>query len=215
MLALTACGGGGDEQPPPNVAPVATAGPAQTVDAGTRLQLAGSGTDANQDVITYLWTLSGPAGSIATLENYHVATPTFTPDIAGGYVATLKVNDGKLDSASSSVTITAQVPVAAFAALPEGNSCLTGQRIYTIDGHLVFISKSGTDCIGNGTGHEKLFESTPAAPLCVNDGMVVPLNYCTNNSDETLMRTMMANLGQADLGLGASHQVKLVYPTGP
>ncbi|WP_343728925.1 PKD domain-containing protein [Duganella sp.] len=106
LLMLSACGGGND-QPQANHAPVANAGPAQTVAAGTSVRLAGSGTDADQDIVLYSWTLSRPAGSAATLLNYHVATPTFFADVPGAYVATLIVNDGKLDSVSSTVTITA------------------------------------------------------------------------------------------------------------
>lgn len=107
LLTLSACGGGNYEAQA-NRAPVANAGPAQTVAAGTPVKLAGSGTDADQDIVLYSWTLSKPAGSAATLLNYHVATPTFLADVPGAYVATLIVNDGKLDSAPSSVTITAQ-----------------------------------------------------------------------------------------------------------
>ena len=106
MLILSACGGGA-EGPVANHAPVAMAGPAQTVAAGTAIKLAGSGTDADQDILSYSWTLTKPAGSGATLLNYHVATPTFFADVPGAYVATLIVNDGKLDSAASTVTITA------------------------------------------------------------------------------------------------------------
>ena len=107
-FALGACGGGGDYVAQANRAPVANAGPAQTVATGSSIKLAGSGTDADQDIISYSWTLTKPAGSTANLLNYHVATPTFFADLPGAYVATLIVNDGKLDSAPSSVTITAQ-----------------------------------------------------------------------------------------------------------
>ncbi|MRW92284.1 PKD domain containing protein [Duganella sp. FT80W] len=107
LLMLSACGGG-NYSPQANHAPVANAGPAQTVAAGTSIKLSGSGTDADQDIIKYSWTLSAPAGSSAALLNYHVATPTFFADVPGAYVATLIVNDGQLDSAPSSVTITAQ-----------------------------------------------------------------------------------------------------------
>jgi hypothetical protein len=106
LFLLSACGGGNYE-PQANRAPVANAGPAQAVAAGTSIKLAGSGTDADQDIVLYSWTLSKPAGSAANLLNYHVATPTFFADVPGVYVATLIVNDGKLDSAPSSVTITA------------------------------------------------------------------------------------------------------------
>ena len=107
-LILSACGGGGDDSAPANHAPVAAAGPAQGVTAGSSVKLAGSGTDADQDILSYSWTLTKPAGSAATLLNYHVATPTFFADLPGVYVATLTVNDGKLDSAPSSVIVTAQ-----------------------------------------------------------------------------------------------------------
>ena len=102
--------GGGNYEPQANRAPVANAGQAQTVAAGTSIKLAGSGTDADQDIVSYSWTLAKPAGSAATLLNYHVATPTFFADVPGVYVATLIVNDGKLDSVPSSVTITATSP---------------------------------------------------------------------------------------------------------
>lgn len=108
LFALSACGGGGDYVAQANRAPVADAGPAQTVAAGTAIKLSGSGIDPEQDIVSYSWTLSKPAGSSATLLNYHVATPTFFSDLPGAYVATLVVNDGKLDSLPSKVTITAQ-----------------------------------------------------------------------------------------------------------
>jgi hypothetical protein len=106
LFALSACGGGGDYIAQANRAPMADAGPSQTVAVGSSIKLAGGGADADQDLINYSWTLSKPAGSSATLLNYHVATPTFFADLPGAYVATLIVNDGKLDSAPSSVTIT-------------------------------------------------------------------------------------------------------------
>ncbi|TFW16332.1 PKD domain-containing protein [Duganella callida] len=106
LLILSACGGG-NYTAQANRAPVADAGAAQSVAAGTSIRLAGSGSDADQDIVSYAWTLSKPTGSGASLLNYHVATPTFFADLPGEYVATLIVNDGKLDSAPSSVTITA------------------------------------------------------------------------------------------------------------
>jgi hypothetical protein len=48
LLALSACGGGNTTLQA-NRAPVADAGAAQTVAAGTSIKLAGSGSDADQD----------------------------------------------------------------------------------------------------------------------------------------------------------------------
>jgi hypothetical protein len=91
------------------VAPVANAGPAQNVLIATLVTLNGSGsTDANGDPLTYSWTLTArPAGSAAALSGANTVNPTFTPDVAGSYVATLVVNDGALNSAPATVTITA------------------------------------------------------------------------------------------------------------
>jgi hypothetical protein len=92
-----------------NVAPVANAGVAQNVVAGSLVTLdGGASSDANGDSLTYAWTLtSKPAGSTAALSSATSAKPTLTADVAAGtYVATLVVTDGKLLSASATVTIT-------------------------------------------------------------------------------------------------------------
>ena len=90
-----------------NSAPVSNAGTAQAVTGTGTVTLSGSGTDANGDTLSYKWYLtSKPTNSVATLANSTTATPTFTPDIVGIYVATLIVNDGKVDSAPTTVTIT-------------------------------------------------------------------------------------------------------------
>ncbi|MDH5331543.1 MAG: PKD domain-containing protein [Aquincola sp.] len=92
-----------------NAAPTANAGPAQNVGVGTLVTLDGrASSDPNGDAITFAWTLSTrPAGSVATLSNPTAAQPTFTPDVAGTYIATLVVSDGVLDSTPATVTITA------------------------------------------------------------------------------------------------------------
>lgn len=94
-----------------NVAPVANAGTAQNVVAGTAVTLDGSASsDANGDALTYAWTLtSKPAGSNAALSSTTSAKPNFTADVAGTYVATLTVNDGKLTSTAVTATVTAGV----------------------------------------------------------------------------------------------------------
>lgn len=95
-----------------NAAPVANAGAGQNVTTGTAVTLIGSASsDANGDTLTYAWTLvSKPAGSAAVLAGATSATPTFTADRAGIYVASLIVNDGKVTSASSNVSVTATAP---------------------------------------------------------------------------------------------------------
>jgi hypothetical protein len=90
------------------VAPVASAGPNQTVDVGSTVNLDGSGsTDANSLPLTYHWSLTSvPAGSAAALTDPGAVQPSFNADLGGIYVAQLIVNNGLLNSAPATVTIT-------------------------------------------------------------------------------------------------------------
>jgi len=84
-----------------DVAPVANAGPAQTANIGTIVNLTGSAsTDSDNRSLTYQWSLlSKPPNSAATLSQPLSETPYFTPDESGNYVVQLIVNDGYLSSA--------------------------------------------------------------------------------------------------------------------
>jgi len=99
-----------------NSVPVANAGPAQSVAAGTTVQLDGTGsTDADGNSLHFAWSiLSKPAGSAAFLSDTTVPNPVFVADKAGDYVAQLIVNDGHFYSTASTVTIssTATAPIA-------------------------------------------------------------------------------------------------------
>lgn len=92
-----------------NAKPSANAGSSQSVIAGTKVTLDGSASsDANSDPLTYSWTLtSKPDGSTATLSSNAVVKPSFTADLPGTYIASLVVNDGKVNSETATTTITA------------------------------------------------------------------------------------------------------------
>lgn len=113
LVLLAACGGGGgDSGSPPspvNVAPSANAGLGKTLLAGVKVSLDGSAsTDPEGASLTYAWTLTTkPAASAATLVDATQAKPSLTPDVAGEYVVSLTVNDGKLASTPSTVTVKA------------------------------------------------------------------------------------------------------------
>lgn len=94
-----------------NAAPVANAGPAQNVTTKTLVTLNGAASsDANGDQLTYAWALTAkPTGSSASLTGASSALPTFTADLAGTYVASLTVNDGKVNSTAATMTVTAAV----------------------------------------------------------------------------------------------------------
>lgn len=93
-----------------NVAPVADAGPNQTVRVGDAVSLDGSGSsDPNGDALTYEWSLFyRPVGSTADLDDLQAQMPELTPDVAGTYEAQLIVSDGVLNSVvPASVSIVA------------------------------------------------------------------------------------------------------------
>ena len=96
-----------------NDAPVANAGPDQEGLVGTSSSFDGSGSsDANGDTLTYQWgIISSPPGSTAALTNPTSVTPGFTPDKPGAYVIQLVANDGTVDSAPDTLTLTVRVMV--------------------------------------------------------------------------------------------------------
>jgi hypothetical protein len=93
---------------PGNTAPVANAGPDQTVQLGATVTLNGSrSNDVDGNPLTYQWTfVTVPTGSSALLLNPTNVMPTFMATVAGQYVIKLLVSDGTVTSAQDTVTIT-------------------------------------------------------------------------------------------------------------
>lgn len=98
----------GNDTPPVNVAPVADAGPDQTVSQWNRVRLDASGSsDANEDVLSYYWYFTAtPSGGGATaLTGFNTSTPSFVPQSAGTYQLRVRVYDGYYSS-EDTVTVT-------------------------------------------------------------------------------------------------------------
>ena len=98
-----------------NQAPVADAGPNQTVSVGTEVFLDGSQSeDPDGDAISFWWQITArPDGSVAGLSDRPETVTRFTPDRAGRYDVTLWVDDGLLEGED-----TARVTAEAGAAPP-------------------------------------------------------------------------------------------------
>jgi RHS repeat-associated protein len=90
-----------------NIAPVANAGPDQTVAVAAFVTLDGSRSTAiNSRLLSYRWAmLSRPSGSNAALSGSLSVNPSFTADVSGTFVIQLIVNDGFSNSAPSTVVI--------------------------------------------------------------------------------------------------------------
>ncbi len=107
FLLLSACGESIKEEDSANTAPVANAGPDQNTTTLQQVQLDGSdSSDAENDPLTYAWTITGPANSAATLNDAAIANPAFTPDRNGTYTLQLIVNDGITNSIADTLTVT-------------------------------------------------------------------------------------------------------------
>ena len=80
-----------------------------SVPLGTHVRLTGTGEDSDGNPVdTYLWSVKGPLGSTATLDDPAAQTVSFVPDQVGEYEVELRVGDaGADDSPTSTQIITA------------------------------------------------------------------------------------------------------------
>jgi len=93
-----------------NSAPVSDAGNDQAVLVNDTVQLDGSGSsDVDSDMLTFKWSfVYKPSDSNATLSKSNVNRPTFVLDIAGTYTLQLLVNDGTVNSAPDTISISTE-----------------------------------------------------------------------------------------------------------
>jgi Trehalose utilisation/PKD domain len=139
-----------------NGSPTADAGLDQAlVLTGARVQLNGTGSsDPDSDRLTFGWKfVSVPPGSSVMLDNPVSATPSFTPDIKGTYVAELVVTDPFNASHGDSVTVSFNniAPVA------DAGS----DKVVNV-GTQVLVSGSGSDGNGDRLTYRWNFNSVPA-----------------------------------------------------
>lgn len=111
LLLLAGCGGGGEdgEDAPANQPPSANAGPDQTVDAGSTVTLAGSGSDADGSIAGYQWEqTSGPTVSIVDANEasaFFAAPAEVAATITLMFQLTVTDNDSAIASDDISVTV--------------------------------------------------------------------------------------------------------------
>ena len=106
----------------PNRLPTANAGPDQSVAAGMKVDLDGSGSIDNDGTIaSYNWTRT-EGDATATLTGANTATPSFTAEVLDAGAAdathtfTLTVTDNNGETDTDTVTITVKAPLAALVA---------------------------------------------------------------------------------------------------
>ena len=173
-------------------APVANAGPDQTVAVGALVHLTGSGsTDPNGIPLTFSWSLTTrPSGSTAVLSSATTVNPTFVADMAGTYVARLIVNNGLLSSAPDTVTITSTTPQPPVANAGPDQTVAVGALVHltgsgstdpngfplTFSWSLITRPSGSTAVLSSGTTVNPTFVAdmtgTYVARLIVNNGVL-------------------------------------------
>ena len=95
--------------------PIANAGPGHNVTPNTNVMLNGSDSlnvDDSKTGLTYLWSLENfPIGTVATISDPTLSSPTFMPDELGSYQLCLTVNNTFIDSESACLMINARISV--------------------------------------------------------------------------------------------------------
>lgn len=207
-----------------NAQPVALAGPEQFiyVAPGTAVNASvtldgSSSIDADNDVLTYKWTLSAPSGSTAVLSTASPASPekpVFVANVLGTYVATLMVNDGKVDSesvAQTRITVseTNVQPVAVGVATPSLVLSTDASKVVTLDG------SASTDANRDKLTYKWLITSVPTGATAVTP-TVDPTNPAkasfTPAAVGVYVATLIVNDGKLD---SVVFTVPVTYRTGP
>ena len=190
-----------------NVAPVANAGTAQNVITATLVTLDGSASsDANGDSLTYLWTLtSKPVGSTASLANPTSPKPTFTADVAGSYVGTLTVNDGKVSGAAQTVAVTAVVANAVPVANAGAAQNVTIGSLVTLDG------SASSDANNDPLTYAWSLTSKPAGSTASLGNSTSPRSMFTADLAGSYVGTLTVNDGKAS-GAGSTVAITAVAP---
>ena len=194
-----------------NSAPVANAGTSQNAIVNTLVRLDGTASsDANSDILTYRWAFIGtPTGSKAALSNASSPVPTFTPDLIGSYVLSLIVNDGKLDSRQSAVTVIVSAANAAPVAVPGTNQNVTVGTLVTLDG------TASSDANYDFLTYRWNIITKPTASTSALSSLSSPKPSFTPNVAGVYVVTLIVNDGKVDSDVAATSITASVANSAP
>ena len=177
-----------------NTAPVANAGPDQTVAVGASVILNGNAShDVDQSALTYQWALTTkPAGSAATLANATTAMQNFVADVVGQYIAQLIVHDGMASSAPDTVIVTAGTGNTA----PVANA--GADQVAAIGTTVVLDGTASRDADGNALTWNWALTAKPAdSTATLNDSMSARPSFLADKAGEYVAQ-LVVNDGTLD-----------------
>ncbi len=174
-----------------NQPPVARVGMARNAVTGQTVTLdGGSSQDPDGDAMTFTWTLTDkPVGSSATLTGASSMSPSFVPDVAGSYIASLVVNDGSLDSDPASVLITVLEPCLLISEYIEGNSNNKAVEFYNCSGGTLSLQSVRVCLFSND--NTSCSNARPFTLTELGDGMVTVL--CNSQADPAIKTACQNN----------------------
>src|SRR5690554_3623769 len=175
-----------------NSAPVANAGTDQNIVSAAVVSVGGAASsDADGDTLSYQWSLTSvPSGSAAALSNATGASPTFTADTDGSYIAQLIVNDGTENSAPDTVTIVASTANSAPVANAGTDQNVISSTIVNLDGSL------SSDADGDGLSYAWSFNSKPDGSTATFDNAQVVNPSFTADIEGSYVISLVVNDGQ-------------------
>ena len=190
-----------------NTPPVAEAGVEQSVAVGSVVTLDGTGSfDPDGQSLSYSWRFTArPEGSAATFDISTSATPSFTADVEGLYIAELTVNDGVVDSAPDVVGVRAGPLVANRAPVLDA----IGPQTVLLGGALR-LQLGATDPDGDAV----YFFASPM-PLPDNMTMDATTGALTFRPDATQVGNFTLTFGASDGALRDSESVFITVNTPP
>lgn len=194
-IQLIACGGGTTT----NIAPTANPGPSQNVVVGAVVSMDGSASkDSDGGSLTFKWTLIGkPNGSAASLINPTYPNPKFTADLAGNYVVSLVVNDGKADSSVASVSVTATVANAVPVANAGVNQNVVIGSTVTLDG------TTSSDANNDSLSYKWVLQSKPTNSVATLTAATSAKPTFKADLSGTYVATLVVSDGKASSELAA------------